>query len=319
MKSLELVQWRVAGGLYLALLLFLLKAKAANGQPVDDELSANNADAKVSYDQRQNGKYNIRINIKDVAIIEMDGNGFGDENFSDDDYYYDEEDLTVKPLKLTTPSKVTSTNVETSTANSPPTASTSTTQATSTPMRLEELIHTSSILPATSADQSSSNQLSNIGPWQAIARETTVESTAASATSEPRFNYSPASRLISALEMKLRPKISWDSRKTAFTPTSYYPKHSSVEENWPRLSTPSEALNKEALLTSSPHYNEYKVSPFGIPQIKKPRGRFPHCRTNQYRDVNGSCRNKRSASFLKKLFNIIATIPFAFVKESTNE
>lgn len=75
MKSLELVQRQVAGGVFLALLLL---RTTASGQPVNDELSADNTDAKVIYDQRQSGKYNIRINIKDVAIIEMDNSGFGD-------------------------------------------------------------------------------------------------------------------------------------------------------------------------------------------------------------------------------------------------
>lgn len=75
MKSLELVQRQVAGGVFLALLLL---RTTASGQPVNDELSADNADAKLIYDQRQSGKYNIRINIKDVAIIEMDNSGFGD-------------------------------------------------------------------------------------------------------------------------------------------------------------------------------------------------------------------------------------------------
>lgn len=32
------------------------------------------SDAHTIYDQRQNGKYNIHVVIKDVAIIEMDQN-----------------------------------------------------------------------------------------------------------------------------------------------------------------------------------------------------------------------------------------------------
>ena len=32
------------------------------------------SDARTIYDQRQNGKYNIHVVIKDVAIIEMDQN-----------------------------------------------------------------------------------------------------------------------------------------------------------------------------------------------------------------------------------------------------
>lgn len=54
----------------------------------------------TTYDQKQSGKYNIHLNIKDVAIIavEPDGlaAGFGDNH---EDYYdYDISDFTVKPI-----------------------------------------------------------------------------------------------------------------------------------------------------------------------------------------------------------------------------
>lgn len=64
----------------------------------DEDLEKNST--QVFYDQRQNGKYNIHLSIKDVAIIEMGENDFLEENIADDpsgDYYYDESDLTVKP------------------------------------------------------------------------------------------------------------------------------------------------------------------------------------------------------------------------------
>lgn len=72
------------------------------GHPLksDDESEKNLT--QVVYDQRQSGKYNIHLSIKDVAIIEMAENDFLEENIADDpsgpgDYYYDEADLTVKP------------------------------------------------------------------------------------------------------------------------------------------------------------------------------------------------------------------------------
>lgn len=55
----------------------------------------------TTYDQKQSGKYNIHVNIKDVAIIALEGDrtsgGIGDFG---DDYYedYDESDLTVNPI-----------------------------------------------------------------------------------------------------------------------------------------------------------------------------------------------------------------------------
>lgn len=55
----------------------------------------------TTYDQKQSGKYNIHLNIKDVAIIALDAGhidgGVGD---SGEDYYedYDLSDFTVKPI-----------------------------------------------------------------------------------------------------------------------------------------------------------------------------------------------------------------------------
>lgn len=55
----------------------------------------------TTYDQKQSGKYNIHLNIKDVAIIALDAGGVdggvGDFN---EDYYedYDVSDFTVKPI-----------------------------------------------------------------------------------------------------------------------------------------------------------------------------------------------------------------------------
>ncbi|XP_058126082.1 uncharacterized protein LOC131282850 [Anopheles ziemanni] len=62
-------------------------------------------DTYKTYDQRQNGKYNIHLNIKDVKIIavgkeNLDGN-FGDDAVYDyGDYDYDPAHLTVSPLPI---------------------------------------------------------------------------------------------------------------------------------------------------------------------------------------------------------------------------
>ncbi|XP_065093280.1 uncharacterized protein LOC135713972 isoform X2 [Ochlerotatus camptorhynchus] len=59
----------------------------------------------TTYDQRQTGKYNIHVNIKDVKIISVDGEKF-DGEFGDDtiydygDYDYDPAHLTVSPLPI---------------------------------------------------------------------------------------------------------------------------------------------------------------------------------------------------------------------------
>lgn len=55
----------------------------------------------TTYDQKQSGKYNIHVNIKDVAIIALDaGNMDGGLGDFGDDYYedYDSSDFTVRPI-----------------------------------------------------------------------------------------------------------------------------------------------------------------------------------------------------------------------------
>lgn len=56
----------------------------------------------TTYDQKQSGKYNIHLNIKDVAIIALDSGNTesgGDGDFGEDYYVdYDLSDFTVKPV-----------------------------------------------------------------------------------------------------------------------------------------------------------------------------------------------------------------------------
>ena len=47
--------------------------------PSSKSSNKNDSDRLVTYDQRQTGKYNINVNIKDVAIITL-----GSENVSSD-------------------------------------------------------------------------------------------------------------------------------------------------------------------------------------------------------------------------------------------
>lgn len=75
------------------LLSALMPSSAAQERP--------EATGLTTYDQKQSGKYNIHVNIKDVAIIALDGDrtnsGVGDFG---DDYYedYDDSDFTVNPI-----------------------------------------------------------------------------------------------------------------------------------------------------------------------------------------------------------------------------
>ncbi|XP_016988084.1 uncharacterized protein LOC108050758 isoform X2 [Drosophila rhopaloa] len=75
---------------------------------------------RVVFDQRQTGRFNIHVSIKDVAIIEVGQNGLAEETYNDEeDYYYDDSALTVKPIKLTTEAS-TSTTASTTSVAAPP-------------------------------------------------------------------------------------------------------------------------------------------------------------------------------------------------------
>ncbi|XP_017051070.1 uncharacterized protein LOC108094810 isoform X2 [Drosophila ficusphila] len=85
---------------------------------------------RVVFDQRQTGRFNIHVSIKDVAIIEVGQNGLAEETYNDEeDYYYDDSALTVKPIKLTTAASTTTTST---TSVAAPPESTISTVASST-------------------------------------------------------------------------------------------------------------------------------------------------------------------------------------------
>lgn len=92
----------------------------------------------TTYDQKQSGKYNIHVNIKDVAIIALDGDrmssGVGDFG---DDYYedYDESDLTVNPIF----GLITSDKPSLASSSSSSTTTTTTTQASAPLINFEPI------------------------------------------------------------------------------------------------------------------------------------------------------------------------------------
>ncbi|KAH8298455.1 hypothetical protein KR044_003628 [Drosophila immigrans] len=100
--------------------------------PMPEDADNNNNDAgRVLYDQRQTGKYNIHVSIKDVAIIEVDQNELADDSYNaeDDDYYYDDSALTIKPIKFTTEASATTTTKATPITTEPSVATTVTTSS----------------------------------------------------------------------------------------------------------------------------------------------------------------------------------------------
>ncbi|XP_055592732.1 Krueppel-like factor 12 isoform X2 [Uranotaenia lowii] len=128
------------------------KLRKAGGSSASGGNGGGSKPSLTTYDQRQTGKYNIHVNIKDVQIISVDGDKF-DGEFGDDtiydygDYDYDPSHLTVNPLPIfggggatspkppksttKTPVSITSTK---KTTTSRPTATTTTAKPTSSPM-----------------------------------------------------------------------------------------------------------------------------------------------------------------------------------------
>ncbi|XP_041563362.1 cell wall integrity and stress response component 3 isoform X2 [Drosophila elegans] len=100
--------------------------------PIDEAETPATSDVpdsgRVVFDQRQTGRFNIHVSIKDVAIIEVGQNGLAEETYNDEeDYYYDDSALTVKPIKLTTEASTTTSTTTSTTSVAAPPESTATT------------------------------------------------------------------------------------------------------------------------------------------------------------------------------------------------
>ncbi|XP_039480762.1 uncharacterized protein LOC120444862 [Drosophila santomea] len=119
----------------LLISLTLMAFGLAQTLPIEEAETPTNGEVpdagQVVFDQRQTGKFNIHVSIKDVAIIEVGKNGLAEETYNDEeDYYYDDSALTVKPIRLTTGSSSSTTTTSTTLATLP--ESTVSTVATTT-------------------------------------------------------------------------------------------------------------------------------------------------------------------------------------------
>ncbi|XP_023163696.2 endochitinase A [Drosophila hydei] len=277
-----------------SLMLLTFSVLHVQMQPLQQEPEENES-SRALYDQRQTGKYNIHVSIKDVAIIEVDQNELADESYNedDDDYYYDDSALTIKPIKFTTEASTaataaTTTTTETATSSaepsSTPTASQPTTVATA-----------AASIPTPSSNMSSysAQLLADIAATQRlrpkannlIIMETPI---GGSSTLLPKWLHARS---------KDEPLTTTTTTKTtsrtpiAAAPTApYYP---------PRIEyTPAQGHD-------SPIF-KVKV------QRAAPAETTARCRAHQFRDAQGKCRTKRnSGSILRKLFSMLVSLPFA--------
>ncbi|XP_050084898.1 uncharacterized protein LOC126570876 [Anopheles aquasalis] len=127
--------------------------RPARKRNVDDVIAAsgssNDKPSLTTYDQRQNGKYNIHVNIKDVKIIAVDGENL-EGNLGDDtdydygDYDYDPAHLTVSPLPIFGSGSVSITKPPKSTTKAPGPASTTPTPSSTTRKPMESVTMVSS-------------------------------------------------------------------------------------------------------------------------------------------------------------------------------
>ncbi|XP_017958825.1 cell wall protein DAN4 isoform X2 [Drosophila navojoa] len=271
-------------------------------QPLQQEADENES-SRALYDQRQTGKYNIHVSIKDVAIIEVDQNELADESYNEeyDDYYYDDSALTIKPIKFTTeasttPSTAAAATTTTTTAATPPTASSA----------------------ATSAATSST---------PTAAQPTTVAPTAAAATSIP----TPSSNMSSysaqlladiAATQRLRPKASnlIIMETPIGGPSTLLPKwlHARSKDEPLTTTTSRTPISAAATASAYPSHIEYTPgrghdSPIFKVKVQRaaPLETPTRCRAHQFRDAQGKCRSKRNSGSILKLFSMLVSLPFA--------
>ncbi|ALC41532.1 CG15905 [Drosophila busckii] len=233
---------------------------------------------RALYDQRQTGKYNIHVSIKDVAIIEVDQNELADETYNeaDDDYYYDDSALTIKPIKFSTEA-----------------STTTTTTSTELPATTTTAAATTVAIPTPSSNMSSysAKLLADIAAAAAAQR------------SRPKAN--------NLIIMSNTPNASTPA--AAPSGIAKWLQARSKDEPITSSSTSTTAAPLAALLDYTPAQGH--DSP--IFKFKVQRGGHSaeaaatRCRSHQYRDAQGKCRAKRSGSVLRKLFGMLVSLPFA--------
>ncbi|KAL2723335.1 uncharacterized protein V1477_019186 [Vespula maculifrons] len=123
----------------------------------------------VTYDQRQTGEHNVRIDLKDLKIL-----AFVDskilEDYTDYDYFYDYADFTIKPISKPTtsssvePSSTSAINASissSSTIKTDPAEIAATNDSITTTLRIEQSTEDATISTIEDKTETSSNK----GVW----------------------------------------------------------------------------------------------------------------------------------------------------------
>uniref|UniRef100_A0A1B0BS35 Uncharacterized protein n=1 Tax=Glossina palpalis gambiensis TaxID=67801 RepID=A0A1B0BS35_9MUSC len=266
-------------GLVCRILAFSLAKPLSDDQtePVEDESTVN---GRVLYDQRQSGKYNIHIIIKDVAIIEMDQNEIVDNN-DDGDYYYDEEDLTIKPLTLNLSANKTATTTTTTTT----TAISSAAEAFTTTIRNID------------------NEISTLQPKNNNTEDDAFDNQTVRIT-----NATFSSSTLETLRWLNKVEPSYSTSEPLHQTHAYVTRDASGILQAREADMIDERGMKNAKL--------YKIKLLKRQPIKVTKRL---CRSNQFRDASGACRSKKapttsrqsSGSILKRVLGMLISLPFA--------
>ncbi|XP_030387629.1 mucin-2 [Scaptodrosophila lebanonensis] len=293
--------------------------------PIDD---AEASGGRLLFDQRQTGKYNIHVSIKDVAIIEVDQNEIADETYSEEDYYYDDSDLTIKPIKFPTPSPATTTPITTtgqSTTTMLDAVTTSTTLSTTpdvstapTSIRITQTT-TSPEAPANTSTYSA-NLLADIAATQAAQR-------GSGRHSNLMIMETPISTSSTLLPAAYRAALRGRTRDVPVPGAAIMSTTGTTSKPAVLISTPPTRPALENIEYTPP---QGQNSPIFKVKVQRTAPEAPtaspvpapvhssRCRPHQFRDAHGKCRAKRSGSILRKLFSMLVSLPFAGDRSMAN-
>ncbi|XP_032586029.1 uncharacterized protein DDB_G0290587 [Drosophila mojavensis] len=274
-------------------------------QPLQ-QAAEENESSHALYDQRQTGKYNIHVSIKDVAIIEVDQNELADESYNEeyDDYYYDDSALTIKPIKFTTEASTTPSAAAAAAAAATTTAATPTTPTASS---------------AATSSTPTATQPTTVAPTAAAA----VTAASIPTPSSNMSTYSAQLLADIAATQRLRPKASnlIIMETPIGGPSTLLPKWLHARSKDEPLTTTTSRTPIAAAATASPYPSHIEYTPgkghdspiFKVKVQRAAPAETPtRCRAHQFRDTQGKCRSKRnSSSILRKLFSMLVSLPFA--------
>ncbi|SPP75479.1 uncharacterized protein LOC117582587 [Drosophila guanche] len=253
--------------------------------PVTSELP--DGSGRVVFDQRQTGKYNIHVSIKDVAIIEVGQNDLTDGAYNDaEDYYYDDSALTIKPIKFSTEAIGSSTSSSSSSISTTAAAATTST---------EHHIHSSTTEPSTGT----------------TLKESTMATVAPSLSSLNGSSAYSSNLLADIAASRIRPKSRLNNLMIVETPIGGA--RAAAVPHLPHPRSKDIPIMAAAAVTrpSQPQAIEYtppqghnspifkvKVQRSALAPNKKPAAR---CRSHQTRNAQGKCGD----SIYRRLYSML--------------